>query len=139
MKRVFLIILDSFGIGAMEDAVSYGDVDVNTLRTVSSSPFFHLPNMGDLGLFQIDGVQVKQMAETGTHRALIARMILPSDTGRLRGYILRSRFPPIRRVFRRRCWMPSGRRQEGAYCVICPIPERQSFRNMEMLTWIPEI
>ena len=74
MKRVFLIVLDSFGIGAMEDAVSYGDVDVNTLRTVSSSPFFHLPNMGDLGLFQIDGVQVKQMAETETHRALIARM-----------------------------------------------------------------
>ena len=74
MKRAFLIILDSFGIGAMEDAVSYGDVDVNTLRTVSSSPFFHLPNMGDLGLFQIDGAQVKQMAETGTHRALIARM-----------------------------------------------------------------
>jgi phosphopentomutase len=74
MKRAFLIILDSFGIGAMEDAVSYGDVDVNTLRTVSSSPFFHLPNMGDLGLFQIDGVQVKQMAETETHRALIARM-----------------------------------------------------------------
>ena len=57
MKRVFLIVLDSFGIGGMEDAASYGDVGVNTLRTVSSSPYFHMPCMRKLGLFQIDGVE----------------------------------------------------------------------------------
>lgn len=57
MKRVFLIVLDSFGIGGMEDAASYGDVNVNTLRTVSSSPHFHMPHMGRLGLFRIDGVE----------------------------------------------------------------------------------
>ena len=56
MKRVFLIVLDSFGIGGMEDAASYGDVNVNTLRTVSSSPHFHMPHMGRLGLFRIDGM-----------------------------------------------------------------------------------
>lgn len=56
MKRIFLIVLDSFGIGAMEDAAVYGDVGVNTLKSVSSSPFFHMPNMGELGLFHIDGV-----------------------------------------------------------------------------------
>ena len=44
MKRVFLIVLDSFGIGEMEDAASYGDYDVNTLRSVSASSFFHMPN-----------------------------------------------------------------------------------------------
>ena len=57
MKRVFLIVLDSFGIGGMEDAASYGDVDVNTLRTVCSSPLFHMPHMAQLGLFGIDGVE----------------------------------------------------------------------------------
>jgi len=57
MKRVFLIILDSFGIGGMEDAPQYGDLDVNTLRSVSSSPSFHLPNMAKLGLFHIEGVR----------------------------------------------------------------------------------
>ena len=57
MKRVFLIVLDSFGIGAMEDAASYGDEGVNTLRSVSASPFFHMPNMGALGLFSIDSVE----------------------------------------------------------------------------------
>ena len=30
MKRIFLIILDSFGIGAMPDSESFGDVGVNT-------------------------------------------------------------------------------------------------------------
>lgn len=77
-KRVFLIVLDSFGIGAMEDAVSYGDVDVNTLGSVSSSPFFRMPHMGELGLFQIDGVKGKAQ-EAGSdhasdHKAVIARM-----------------------------------------------------------------
>lgn len=72
MKRVFLIVLDSFGIGEMEDAASYGDVNVNTLRSVSSSQFFHMPNMADLGLFEIDGVEVgpKGLA----YKATVARM-----------------------------------------------------------------
>ena len=62
-KRVFLIVLDSFGIGGMEDAAQYGDVNVNTLGTVSSSPFFSMPHMGELGLFRIDGIQCVQPGE----------------------------------------------------------------------------
>lgn len=57
MKRIFLIVLDSFGIGGMEDAAQYGDVGVNTLRTVSASPFFSMPHMEGLGLFRIDGAE----------------------------------------------------------------------------------
>lgn len=72
MKRVFLIVLDSFGIGEMEDAASYGDVNVNTLRSVSSSPFFKIPNLKELGLFNIDGVSVGE--KVGNHKAVIARM-----------------------------------------------------------------
>lgn len=64
MKRIFLIVLDSFGIGGMEDAALYGDVGVNTLGTVSSSPFFSMPHMGELGLFRIDGVACR-MPEDG--------------------------------------------------------------------------
>ena len=55
-KRVFLIVLDSFGIGGMEDAREYGDGDVNTLRSVSKSTCFSMPNMAKMGLFNIDGV-----------------------------------------------------------------------------------
>ena len=57
MKRIFLIVLDSFGIGAMPDAAEYGDQGVNTLGTVAASSYFHVPNLEKLGLFHIDGVE----------------------------------------------------------------------------------
>lgn len=72
MKRVFLIVLDSFGIGELEDAASYGDVNVNTLRSVSSSKYFHMPNMRELGLFDIEGVTVG--SKQGDYKAAVARM-----------------------------------------------------------------
>ena len=56
MKRVFLIVLDSFGIGAMPDSASYGDVGVNTLASISKSDKFQINNLKKLGLFNIDGV-----------------------------------------------------------------------------------
>ncbi len=56
MKRVFLIVLDSLGIGALPDAKSFGDEDSFTLRSVASNPKCHIPNLTKLGLFNIDGV-----------------------------------------------------------------------------------
>uniref|UniRef100_UPI004056AB15 phosphopentomutase n=1 Tax=Acetatifactor sp. TaxID=1872090 RepID=UPI004056AB15 len=72
MKRVFLIVLDSFGIGEMEDAAFYGDFNVNTLGSVSSSKYFHMPNMAKLGFFGIDGVTVGDKEANPT--AAVARM-----------------------------------------------------------------
>jgi len=77
-KRVFLIVLDSFGIGEMKDAAEYGDVDVNTLRSVSKSMFFKMPNMEKLGLFEIDGVELadvtKKQGIGAGHTAVVARL-----------------------------------------------------------------
>ena len=56
MKRVFLIVLDSVGIGEMPDANLYGDVGSNTLKSCSKSKYFNIINMKKLGLFNIDGV-----------------------------------------------------------------------------------
>lgn len=72
MKRVFLIVLDSFGIGEMEDAEMYGDKGTNTLRSVSSSSSFSMPNMRALGLFNIDGVTCGEGVKAP--QARIARM-----------------------------------------------------------------
>ncbi len=72
MKRVFLIVLDSFGIGEMEDAESYGDKGTNTLRSVSASPEFAMPNMRKLGLFNLDGVTCGEKVDAPAAR--IARM-----------------------------------------------------------------
>lgn len=72
MKRTFLIVLDSVGIGEMPDAAEYGDKGTNTLRSAAGSSFFYMPNMKKLGLFNIDGIDWAE----GTDRpeASIARM-----------------------------------------------------------------
>lgn len=56
IKRVFLIVLDSFGIGGALDAQSFGDEGSNTLKTISKSHKFKVSNFFRLGLFNIDGV-----------------------------------------------------------------------------------
>lgn len=56
-KRVFLIVLDSCGIGEEPDAEAFGDVGSNTLKSCSTSEYFNMPNMKRLGLFNIDGVK----------------------------------------------------------------------------------
>lgn len=56
VKRVFLIVLDSFGIGEMPDAALYQDEGSNTLGSIRSREEFRVPNLQRLGLFCIDGV-----------------------------------------------------------------------------------
>ena len=55
-ERVFLIVLDSFGIGEMLDAANFGDAGSNTLRSCFKTGVLNVPNMRGLGLFNIDGV-----------------------------------------------------------------------------------
>ena len=63
MKRVFLIVLDSFGIGAMPDSGRFGDVGVNTLAACATSANLHIPNMIAAGLGNIDGVNCLPKAD----------------------------------------------------------------------------
>ena len=55
-KRVFLIVLDSVGIGEMPDANEWNDEGSNTLGSIRNHPAFNCPNLEKLGLFAIDGV-----------------------------------------------------------------------------------
>ncbi len=55
--RVFLIVLDSFGIGHAPDAREFGDEGANTLLSISNSPFFKVSNLCELGLGRIETVQ----------------------------------------------------------------------------------
>lgn len=68
-KRVFLIVLDSYGCGAMPDAKDFGDEGVSTINSVASSAYFNAPNLRKLGLYNLDGVtlQPKEANPTGIH------------------------------------------------------------------------
>ena len=71
-NRVFLIVLDSVGIGELPDAARFGDAGSNTLESCSKSAAFHLPNLRKLGLFNIDGVTCGE--KTGAPQAAFARL-----------------------------------------------------------------
>ena len=64
MKRVFLIVLDSLGIGEMPDSASFGDVGVNTLAACAASRYLHIPNLIKAGLGNIDGVSCLPKVDT---------------------------------------------------------------------------
>ena len=66
MKRIFLFVLDSFGIGGMPDAAEFGDVNVNTLAACATSPELKIPNLIAAGLGNIDGVTCLPKAEAPT-------------------------------------------------------------------------
>ncbi|MCQ2524249.1 MAG: phosphopentomutase, partial [Lachnospiraceae bacterium] len=72
MKRVFLIVLDSYGCGAMPDSAEYGDIDVSTINSVASSKYFDAPNLRKFGLYNLDGVTLLPKEENPI--ALHARM-----------------------------------------------------------------
>lgn len=54
-KRVFIIVLDSCGIGEMPDVRDFGDKDCNTLKRISKSKYFSCVNTAKMGIGYIDG------------------------------------------------------------------------------------
>ena len=81
MKRVFLIVLDSCGCGAMPDSEAFGDVGVHTLRSCASSDKFSMPNMLKLGLGNIDGLEFLGREENPTGAvARLAEKSMGKDT-----------------------------------------------------------
>lgn len=72
-KRVFLIVLDSVGIGAEPDAELFGDVGTNTIKSCSKSKYFNMPNMKEMGLFNIDGME-EWTTGVDSPKAAIARL-----------------------------------------------------------------
>ncbi len=55
-RRVFLIVLDSVGVGEMPDSADYGDAGSNTLAACARSEKLDIPNLRELGIFNIEGV-----------------------------------------------------------------------------------
>ena len=133
MKRVFLIVLDSFGIGQMPDAAAYGDINVNTLRSVSRSPYFHMENMKNMGLFNIDGVEVGEKTDHPT--AAYTRMTERSrgkDTTighwEIAGIYSPKPLPTYRTASPRMCWKSSGSAPAEMCCAISRTPAHRSLR-----------
>ncbi len=72
MKRIFLIVLDSCGIGAAPDAADFGDVGADTLRSCAGSKELNIPNLLAAGLGNLDGVDY--LPKTDAPTAALARL-----------------------------------------------------------------
>ena len=55
-KRVFLIVLDSFGVGEAPDSKDFGDEGSDTLKAISKSKEFNINVLKKMGIFNIDGI-----------------------------------------------------------------------------------
>ena len=81
MKRVFLIVLDSCGAGAMPDSANFGDVGVHTLRSCAASDKLHIPTLRKLGIGNIDGQDFLGKEENPTGAvARLAERSMGKDT-----------------------------------------------------------
>ena len=77
IKRVFLIVLDSVGVGELPDADKFGDKGSDTMRAISESPKFHIPNLLKMGLGNIEGIDY--LERTDSPLAAVARMAEASN------------------------------------------------------------
>lgn len=62
-KRVFLIVLDSAGVGEAPDAARFNDVGCDTMGTCVRSGKLNVPNMIKLGLFNLDNTSFRNPVE----------------------------------------------------------------------------
>lgn len=62
-KRIFLIVLDSFGVGEAPDSKDFGDEGSDTLRAISKSKEFDINILKKMGIFNIDGIMYENGVE----------------------------------------------------------------------------
>ena len=57
-KRIFTIVIDSLGVGEMEDAKEYGDINVDTLGHIAESvDKFEIPNLKKMGIANLHPIK----------------------------------------------------------------------------------
>ena len=79
-QRVFIIVLDSFGIGNAPDAANFGDAGSNTLLSCAASPYFALPHLQKHGLYNIDGVTLPAVSAPLSAHARLQEASAGKDT-----------------------------------------------------------
>ena len=80
IKRVFLIVLDSCGIGEAPDSHLFGDEGANTIKSISSSPYFNIDTLKSLGYTHIDGLSFLGNGELTAKVARLRELSQGKDT-----------------------------------------------------------
>ena len=131
-KRIFLIVLDSFGIGAEPDAPAFGDAGTNTLGAIAGHPNFKGDQLARLGMFNLDGVTcgTKLDAPMPACGKPAPGKIPPSVTGRLPVCSARSHCQLSRMDSRKKFWMSLPPVPGIRYCATSLTPAPKSSKTM---------
>lgn len=78
--RGFIVVLDSFGVGAAPDATAFGDEGASTIKTISQSVYFNTPNMKKMGLLAIDGVGLDSLEKHNASYGRLRELSIGKDT-----------------------------------------------------------
>lgn len=78
--RGFIVVLDSFGVGAAPDATAFGDEGASTIKTISKSVYFNTPNMKKMGLLAIDGVGLDSLKKHNASYGRLRELSIGKDT-----------------------------------------------------------
>ncbi|EOU1477541.1 phosphopentomutase [Clostridium perfringens] len=81
-KRIFTIVIDSLGIGAMNDSEKYGDVNVDTLGHIAESvDTFNIPNLQKMGIANLHPIKHVDPVENPIgYQAKMAEASVGKDT-----------------------------------------------------------
>ena len=80
-KRIFTIVIDSLGIGAMPNAAEYGDEGCDTLGHIDTSmPEFKIPNLAKLGICRLHPLTHVASEETEGYQAKLLEASVGKDT-----------------------------------------------------------
>lgn len=136
IERVFLIVLDSFGIGEMPDAPFYGDEGSDTLHAVVKSDKFRAETLGKLGLFRTEGVLGWAASEKKTEKFALGKTLPLASYARMKeksrgkdtttghwelaGVLLETPFPTYPRGFPEEILGPFE--QETGRGILCNLP-----------------
>ncbi len=80
-KRIFLIVLDSLGIGEQEDALKFNDVGAHTIGHIIDHYPLHIPNLTSLGYGNITDVKgLQRVDKPQAHVGKMREISLGKDT-----------------------------------------------------------
>lgn len=80
IKRVFLFVLDSFGIGEAPDSADFGDKGASTIKSVSQSEKFNIPTLKSIGFTHIDSLSFLGDGELLSQVARLRELSRGKDT-----------------------------------------------------------
>lgn len=79
-KRIFLIVIDGFGVGESPDAKNYGDEGSNTFLNLNKLRPVELPTLTKLGLKNIDGINLNMSTKVEGIYARLQEKSMGKDT-----------------------------------------------------------